>query len=82
MLMVQHGPPRGDELLADAHREDDVREMAAVQVPELAPPDAELDEARTVRGDRHVGPGRDLLRDAFSDCQRESPRSPASSPRA
>jgi len=70
--MMEHGFSVGNQLLADADRKCQVGEVTAVQVPELAPADAELDETRAVRGDGDVRPACDRLGDAISDCQRES----------
>ena len=50
----------GDELLADADRERQVGEMAAVQVTELASPDEELDAAEPMRLDRDAFPSGDF----------------------
>jgi hypothetical protein len=73
---MQYGSRRGDKLLANTHGKRDVREMAAVEVSQLSPSDAEFDEAGAVLHDRHIGPARDLFRDAFSDgqCARNIPR--------
>jgi hypothetical protein len=59
--------PCGHQLLTDTNRKREIREAAAVQVAEFASADAELQEAGTVRGNRHARPGSNLALDCVCD---------------
>jgi hypothetical protein len=64
------GLPFLHELLPHAHRERQIGQTIAVQVPELAPAAAELAAAETMRFDGHLGPARDLAFDSRGDALR------------
>lgn len=53
---MPRGAPGGDELVAHAAREGQVCEPVAVEVPELAPAETELDPAEAVRLDGDARP--------------------------
>jgi hypothetical protein len=46
----------GDQLVSDAPRERQVGDAVAVEMPELAPAEPELDPAESVRRGFHAGP--------------------------
>src|SRR5205814_6060471 len=64
---VRFRPARLDEHLADPRREGQVRPALAVDVPELAPAESELDTAEAVRMDGDALPRADLALDSCAD---------------
>ena len=57
-----------DELLTHLYREWQIRKPIAMQMPELASADAELDAAKAMRLDGYTVPIRDFALDLFGDA--------------
>jgi hypothetical protein len=63
--VVGLGAAAGDQLVADAPGERDVRDRVPVQVAELAAAEHELDAAESVRRNGDARPREDLVGDAL-----------------